>query len=75
VWRHIRQFPQDYGITNITDPACLGCGIGFPDPDAADTLVPNPDEYFFWDLLHWTRVVHAILGKAAAEFVSLAASP
>jgi len=70
VFRDVLLFPEDYGLTNVTDPACPGCGIGIPDPNAADTLVPNPDEYLFWDLIHWTRVVHAIVGKAAADLVS-----
>jgi 3-phytase len=69
VWQAIQVFPGDYGLTNVIDAACPGCGIGFPDPDAIDTLVPNPDEYFLWDLIHPTRVVHAITGDAAAALV------
>jgi phospholipase/lecithinase/hemolysin len=72
VYEHIRQFPQDFGLTNLTDPACPGCGVGLPAPGAADTVVPDPDEYFFWDQLHWTRVTHQAIGEAAAEAVSLA---
>lgn len=72
VYQEIRVHPSDYGLTNVSDPACPGCGIGFPEPDAIDTLVPNPDEYFLWDQIHPTRVVHAITGKAAAEVVWLA---
>ncbi|HEX5102569.1 MAG TPA: SGNH/GDSL hydrolase family protein [Pirellulaceae bacterium] len=69
VYQVIRQNPGIFGLTNITDPACPGCGIGIPEPDAIDTLVPNPDEYFKWDQIHPTRVVHAIMGQAAAEVV------
>ncbi len=69
VFTAILQSPGDYGITNVTDPACPGCNIGIPDPDAEDTMVANPDEYFLWDLLHPTRVVHAIIGLAAADVV------
>jgi phospholipase/lecithinase/hemolysin len=65
----IKQAPEDFGLTNVTDPACPGCGIGIPDPGAEETMVPNPDEYFLWDLIHPTRVVHAIIGEAAAELV------
>jgi 3-phytase len=65
----ILQNPSAYGLTNVSDPACPGCN-GFTEPDAIDTLVPNPDEYFEWDLLpHWTRVVHAIVGHQAANVV------
>ena len=67
----ILQSPDDFGLTNVTDPACPGCGIGIPEPDAIDTLVPNPDEYLMWDFLHWTRVVHAIVGEVAANIVQL----
>jgi phospholipase/lecithinase/hemolysin len=69
VWQFVQFHPADFGLTNVTDPACPGCGIGIPDPDAIDTLVPNPDEYFLWDLIHPTRVVHAAIGQAAAEVV------
>ncbi len=33
--------PGDFGLTNLIDPACPGCNIGIPDPDAFDTLVLN----------------------------------
>jgi hypothetical protein len=62
-------FPGEFGLTNVTDPACPGCGMGFPAPDAADTLVPNPDEYLWWDFVHMSRVAHALIGEAAAEVV------
>ncbi len=67
--------PGDFGLTNLTDPACPGCGIGVPEPDAIDTLVPNPDEYLLWDFIHWTRVVHAVIGEAAADVVAFALQP
>jgi 3-phytase len=69
VFNFILDHSEFFGITNVTDPACPGCGIGIPDPDAEDTMVPNPDEYFLWDLIHPTRVVHAIIGEAAALVV------
>jgi 3-phytase len=59
--------PQRFGLMDVTDPACPGCGRGFPSPDAADTMVPNPDEYLWWDFVHMTRVAHAVIGRAAAE--------
>jgi 3-phytase len=66
----ILQNPDAYGLTNVSDPACPGCDGGVPEPNAIDTVVPNPDEYFEWDLLpHWTRVVHAIVGQQAANVV------
>src|SRR5262249_46305872 len=67
--------PDEFGLTNVTDPACPGCGIGFPDPDAADTMVSNPDEYLWWDFVHMTRVAHAVIGEAAAAAVERAIRP
>src|SRR5262245_10231011 len=52
--------PAQFGLTNVTDPACPGCGIGIPAPDAAATMVPNPDEYLWWDFGHMTRDAHAV---------------
>src|SRR4029453_9440948 len=63
--------PEEFGLTNTTDPACPGCGLGLPDPDAADTVVPNPDGYLWWDLAHWPRVVHETIGEMAAALVRL----
>jgi phospholipase/lecithinase/hemolysin len=61
--------PEDYGLSNVTDPACPGCNTGLPDPSASRTVVAHPDEYAFWDLVHPTRVVHRIIGDEAAEIV------
>jgi hypothetical protein len=61
--------PAAFGLTNVTDAACPGCGFGIPAPGAADTIVPNPDEYLYWDAVHYTRVVHRISGDAAADLV------
>ena len=47
-----------YGLTNVTKPA-------FNDV----TVVPNPDQYLFWDGDHPTRVVGKLLGDAAAALV------
>lgn len=61
--------PISYGLINTTDSACPGCGLGLPAPDAPDTLVPNPQEYLWWDLAHWSRAVHGLIGAAAADLV------
>jgi outer membrane lipase/esterase len=70
----VLRHPEDFGISDVTGPACPGCGIGIPAPDAAATLVPNPDEYLWWDFVHMTRVAHAIIGAAAADMLSLHSS-
>lgn len=61
-----------FGLANVTDPACPDCGEGLPAPGAEDTVVPNPEEYLFWDDFHWTAVVHAIVGDVAADVVEAA---
>ena len=62
--------PAAFGITNTTDRACPGCGGGIPAPGAEETVVPNPDEYVYWDNLHFTATVHAIFGSGAVESVT-----
>jgi phospholipase/lecithinase/hemolysin len=56
--------PAAYGLTNVTDPAYDG-----------STIVPNPDEYLFWDDIHPTRVGHALLGDCAADLLAPAGVP
>jgi phospholipase/lecithinase/hemolysin len=63
------QQPARLGLVNLLDPACPGCGFGRPEPGAGDTVVPNPDQYFYWDLVHTTGGVHAYTGRRAAEQV------
>ncbi len=64
--------PAAFGFSNVTDPACPGCGFVFPEPDAADTIVPNPEEYLYWDTFHWTAIPHRLLGDFAADAVEAA---
>jgi phospholipase/lecithinase/hemolysin len=61
--------PAAFGFLNVTDPACPGCGFGIPAPDAADTIVANPEEYLYWDTVHFTTAAHRIFGDAAANAV------
>jgi len=63
------QQPERLSLTNLVDPACPGCGFGVPAPGAGDTIVPNPDEHYYWDLLHTTAGVNAYVGRRAAELV------
>jgi phospholipase/lecithinase/hemolysin len=57
-----------FGFTNLTDPLCLECGLGIP--NASANIVPNPEEYVFWDLVHPTTEVAEVFGKLATTTVT-----
>jgi len=67
--------PAAFSLANVTDPACPGCGFGIPEPGAEDTVVPNPEEYLFWDDFHFTAAANEILGDAAADLVEATVFP
>ena len=50
--------PQTYDLSNVTD-ACLT-------PNVAPFSCDRPDNYLFWDGIHPTRAVHAIVASTAA---------
>ncbi len=52
--------PGSFGFTNVTAPAF---------DESTGTVVSNPDEYFYWDTFHPTRVAHQILGDRALAAV------
>lgn len=52
---------DDFGITNTTGRAYNGDDLAFL---TIGTVVPNPEQYFFWDGIHPTAKVHEILGNA-----------
>jgi phospholipase/lecithinase/hemolysin len=66
IYQKVAADPAAYGFVNVTDPACADCGIGAtPDPT---NIVSNPNQYFFWDTVHWTTAAHRIV--AAPEPIS-----
>lgn len=52
--------PAAYGFSNVIDTALRGDG----------TVVPNPDQYLFYDNIHPTRTGHAVLADFAFETVT-----
>jgi phospholipase/lecithinase/hemolysin len=51
--------PSSFGLTNVTAPALTLSPI--------PTVVPNPDQYLFWDTGHPTTAAHLILASAIPE--------
>lgn len=65
--------PSAFGFTNITGTARIGYNDvgGPPDVFSPDVgVVPNPDEYVFFDDVHPTRAWHRIVGYRALSVVS-----
>ena len=60
--------PAAFGLTNVTRPAAPGLQIGDQTYNTS-LIVPNPDQYLFWDDLHPSRAGHALLGRAALAAV------
>ncbi len=52
--------PASFGFTNVTDAAFN---------EDTGVVVPNPNEYLFWDTIHPTGPAHAIIGAAAVQAV------
>ena len=53
--------PGMFGFTNTTDPAF---------DEASGTVVPNPEQYLFWDNIHPTAEAHRLLGDLAVTAIS-----
>jgi len=54
----VMEFWEEFGFTNVTEP----CVTFFVIENA---YCESPKEYFFWDFLHPTKAVHALLGRHA----------
>lgn len=58
----IFQAPLDYGLTNVTNP-CIT-------PNTPPFTCQQPDHFFFWDGIHPTKAVHAILAQRVADVLA-----
>jgi phospholipase/lecithinase/hemolysin len=61
-----RANPALYGLLNVSASAAPGLEPGDSSYDTSQ-LVPNPNQYLFWDDLHPTAAVHLILGHRALD--------
>jgi hypothetical protein len=64
--------PAAWGLANWFDPAAPGLNPGAIFYNES-RIVPNPEQYLFWDKIHPTAAVHAILGDFAKRVVDGAA--
>jgi phospholipase/lecithinase/hemolysin len=53
--------PGEFGITDVTDQAKSG------DEGDPGVVVPNPDQYLFWDNIHLTETFQRLLGSRAIQ--------
>jgi hypothetical protein len=62
--------PAAFGLTNVSDSAAPGLVAGDSSYNTS-LIVPNPNQYLFWDDLHPTQTVHAELAQYALEQLML----
>lgn len=55
--------PAPYGLSNVVDPCVM--------PNAPPFTCQTPDQYLFWDGIHPTAAVHALIAGAVAALPGL----
>lgn len=54
--------PGNFGLTNVTAPCVT--------PNIPPFTCQRPDSYFFWDGIHPTKAIHAIISQLAADVLA-----
>lgn len=60
--------PENYGLTNVTQPAYTPFS-GEDPPPPYGSVVANPGQYLFWDNSHGTTTVYSIIADMAYQAV------
>ncbi len=63
------------GFTNVTEPACPGCGDSIQEVISDPNVVPNPGEYLFWDEVHLTTAAHKVMAQWSMPLIDELALP
>lgn len=69
--QNIKSNPAGYGLTNLTQPALINGGLGFSN----SPVVANPNEYLFWDNIHYTTGIHQAMGNLAIQSIQSIPEP
>lgn len=67
----IMEDPFEYGFTNTTETAYIRFGEQPYEPrdPPYGTVVPNPDDYFYWDPVHGTAGANFLIADSAYQLV------